>query len=203
MSADTAGAARRPGRPSSGARERLLEAGLETLLADGYAGMTTAKVAVRAGESKALIAYHFGSKDGLVGAAAAALGERITESVLAGVSGARSTRGIVAGIFEAVGEMLAQDERIARLYFDLNAASVVADEVRSALRDIKSRWREVLRGLLLDAGASARRIDAATILVIAGVEGLVLERLERGETSELASARRLFAEAAAAVIEPG
>ena len=55
-----------PGRPSTGARERILAAGLETLLADGYAGLTTAKVAVRAGESKALIAYHFGSKQGLV-----------------------------------------------------------------------------------------------------------------------------------------
>jgi AcrR family transcriptional regulator len=203
LSTAAAGTARRPGRPSSGARERLLEAGLETLLAEGYAGMTTAKVAVRAGENKALIAYHFGSKDGLVGAAAAVLGERITEAVLAGVSRARTPRGIVAGIFDAVGEMLTGDERIGRLYFDLNAVSVVADEVRAALRDVKGRWREVLRDLLLGAGASRRRIDAATVLVIAGVEGLVLERLERGETPELASARRLFAEAAAAVIETG
>jgi AcrR family transcriptional regulator len=202
LSSDAAGAARRPGRPSTGARERLLDAGLETLLADGYAGMTTAKVVLRAGESKALIAYHFGSKDGLVSAAAAALGERITEMVLAGVRSARTPRGILTGILDAIWAMLDADERIARLYFDLNAVSVVTDGVRAALREVKGRWREVLREILLDAGARPRRIDAATIFVIAGVEGLVLERLERGETTELAAARRMFTDAAAGVLEP-
>ena len=203
MSTGSAGAARRPGRPPTGARERLLEAGLETLLADGYAGLTTAKVAVRAGENKALIGYHFGSKDGLVAAAAAALGERITAAVLLGVSGTRTTRGIVGGILDSIGEVLKQDERIARAYFDLNAVSVVTDEVRAALREVKGRWREVLRELLLETGVPARRVDAGTVFVIAGVEGLILERLERGETRELAAARRLFTDAAASALGAG
>ena len=47
----TATPARR-GRPSTGARERILEAAIEVLKADGYAGLTIAKVAARAGESK-------------------------------------------------------------------------------------------------------------------------------------------------------
>jgi AcrR family transcriptional regulator len=202
LTAAAAPPVRRPGRPPTGARERLLDAGLETLLSDGYAGLTTAKVAERAGENKALIAYHFGSKDGLVGAAAGALGGRITAAVLAGVSGTRSPRGIIEGILDAIGEILDGDVRIARAYFDLNAVAVVADEVRAALREVKGRWREVLRELLLDAGTPARRVDAATILVIAGAEGLVLERLERGETRELAAARRLFIDAAAGAIGP-
>jgi AcrR family transcriptional regulator len=190
----------RPGRPSTGARERILEAGLETLLAEGYAGMTTAKVALRAGENKALISYHFGSKQGLVAAAAAQLGDRITQDVLAGVADARTATGILEGIVAAISRLLAEDERIARLYFDLNAVSVVEDEVRGALREVKRRWRAVLAGLLREAGVPARRIDAATVLVIAGVEGLALERLERGETPELEQARRLFVSSAASGI---
>ena len=75
-------AARRPGRPSSGARERVLEAGLEVLMADGYAGLTTAKVAARSGQNKALISYHFGSKQGLVAAVGHELSEAITEELL-------------------------------------------------------------------------------------------------------------------------
>ena len=191
--------ARRPGRPSSGARERILEAGLETLLADGYAGLTTTKVAVRAGENKALISYHYGSKDGLVAAAAAELGDRITREALAGLGGARTARGIATRLLRAVWEMLERDERVGRLYFDLNAVSVVEDEVRDALRAVKDRWRGVLTGLLADAGVPARRVGPATVLIIAGVEGLVLERLERGDNPELTAGCRLFAEAVGSV----
>ena len=71
LSEPAAAAPRRPrAGPRPGARERILEAGLEVMKADGYAGLTIAKVAARAGESKALIAYHFGSKQGLVAAVA-------------------------------------------------------------------------------------------------------------------------------------
>jgi AcrR family transcriptional regulator len=193
-------APRRPGRPSSGARERILDAALETLLADGYAGMTNAKVALRAGENKALISYHFGSKHGLVAAAASELGESITEAVLAGLSDARTVPEILEGIVDAIWRLMARDERIARLYFDLNAVSVVEDEVRGALREVKQRWREVLAGLLADAGVDPVRIGAATVLVIAGVEGLALERIERGETADLIEARRLFLDSTAAAL---
>ena len=54
-----------PGRPSTGARERLLDACLELLKRDGYAKLTTARVADVAGANKALISYYFGSKEGL------------------------------------------------------------------------------------------------------------------------------------------
>src|SRR5262249_35897981 len=78
----------RPGRPSTGARERILEAGLEVLKTDAYAGLTVAKVAARAGENKALIAYHFGSKQGLVAAAGGRLGVEITAAVTEAVGNA-------------------------------------------------------------------------------------------------------------------
>ena len=48
----------------------MLDAAVETLLEEGYAGLTYAKVAVRAGENKSLISYYFGSKQGLVAAVA-------------------------------------------------------------------------------------------------------------------------------------
>jgi AcrR family transcriptional regulator len=191
---------RGPGRPSTGARERILQAALETLLADGYAGMTMAKVAVRAGESKALIAYHFGSKQGLVAAAAAELRERITADVLADLGSARSVEGVIRGVVDGLWRILDRDPRIARLYFDLNAVSVVEDEVRAALRSMKDGWREVLAELLAEAGVPPARLPTAIVLVFVGLEGLALERLERGETRELGRARRLFVRIAADAI---
>jgi AcrR family transcriptional regulator len=201
LSPDTAAPPRPgPGRPSTGARERILAAGLETLLADGYAGLTTAKVAVRAGESKALIAYHFGSKQGLVGAAARELGELITSEVLDALGEATTVEQIVTGTVEGVWRILDRDVRLARSYFDLNAVSVVEESVRAVLREVKDRWREVLSGFLRDAGVPRRRIPPATVFLFAGVEGLSLERVERGATAEIEEARRMFERAAIAAI---
>ena len=72
-------AAVKRGRPSTGARERILDAAIEVLKSDGYAGLTIAKVAAKAGESKPLVVYHYGSKQGLVEASGRAVAEVITE----------------------------------------------------------------------------------------------------------------------------
>ena len=183
-----------PGRPSSGARERILAGCLEVLKADGYAGLTTAKVAAASGESKALISYHFGSKDGLVTAAGRELGETITEQILIGVEGARTVEEIVAGALAGAWRLLEQDARLPRVYFDLNAVSVVEDEIRNVMREVKSGFRTVLVGLLREADdpVSSRAAPALAVLIIAGIEGLCLEWIERGDTADLRRAKELF-----------
>jgi AcrR family transcriptional regulator len=190
-----------PGRPSTGARERILEGCLEVLKESGYAGLTIAKVAAASGESKPLVSYHFGSKDGLVAAAGRELGQEITREVLDGLEGATTVEAIVAGAAGALWSLIERDERLPRVYFDLNAVSVVDSGIRDVLREIKAAWREVISGLLLEAkppvaGAS---VGAVTTLLIAGLEGLTLERIERGETRELEDARTLFVSSVCAV----
>jgi AcrR family transcriptional regulator len=183
-----------PGRPSSGARERILAGCLEVLKADGYAGLTTAKVADASGESKALIAYHFGSKNGLVAAAGHELGQTITEQILVGIEGARTVEEIVNGALAGTWQLLEQDERLPRVYFDLNAVSVVDDAIREVMREVKGGFRTVLVGLLREADdpVSARVAPELAVLIIAGIEGLCLERIERGDTAELLRARERF-----------
>jgi AcrR family transcriptional regulator len=190
----------RPGRPSTGARDRLLDAGLEVMKADGYAGLTIAKVAARAGENKALIAYHFGSKQGLVAAVAEALGELVTTAVVEAAAGRKTVEGVVRGALEGVWKLMDTDERLARLYFDLGAVSVVEDDVRDVMRAQRARWRTVLIDLLRDAvpAVPARRMDSFAVLVSASIEGLALERIESGETKTLGQARELFIASASA-----
>lgn len=192
-------AARPRGRPSTGARERILTAALEVLKADGYAGLTIAKVAVRAGESKPLVAYHFGSKRGLVAAAGREVAEMITTAVLDAVEGADSVEKVVRGVVVGVDRVLDQDERLARLYFDLAAVSVVDPEIRRTIARVNEGWREVLTDLLTGAedGPTPARARVLTLMVIAGVQGLALERIERGPTPDLRRARDLFIRGAA------
>src|SRR5947209_5688001 len=61
---------KKPGRPSGEAtRQRIVDAALETLRNEGFAGATSRAIA-RAGDfNQALIFYHFGTLDGLLLAA--------------------------------------------------------------------------------------------------------------------------------------
>jgi AcrR family transcriptional regulator len=188
----------RRGRPSTGARERILEAATEVLKAEGYAGLTFAKVAARSGESKALVAYHFGSKQSLVAEVGRGVAELITTEVLEEISAATSVEQVIGGTVRGVERVLDRDERLARLYFDLAAVSVVDPEVRSTINEVNAAWRGVLVDLLSRAGVGASRVKPLTVMVIAGVQGLALERIERGNTQELRRARDLFVRSAVA-----
>ncbi len=198
MSAATAPVRR--GRPSTGARDRILEAAIEVLKSDGYAGLTIAKVADCSGESKPLVAYHFGSKQGLVQAAGRSIAEMITNEVLDTVDGATTVETVIRGVDAGVERVLDDDERVARLYFDLAAVSVVEPEVRRTIAEVNERWREVLISLLVEAsdGLPRARARVLTVMVIAGMQGMTLERIERGATTERKRARELFIRSAVA-----
>jgi len=188
------------GRPSTGARERILDAAIEVLKADGYAGLTIAKVAARAGESKPLVAYHFGSKHGLVQASGRAVAELITAEALDSVEGATTVEEVIRGAAEGIERLLDRDERLARLYFDLAAVSVVDPEIRETITEVNDGWREVLVDLFgnADDGPSRAGARALALMVNAGIQGLALERIERGLTRELKRARELFVRSAVA-----
>jgi AcrR family transcriptional regulator len=175
----------------------MLGAAIDVLKADGYAGLTVAKVAAGADESKALIAYHFGSKQGLVAAAGRAVAEEITERLLAAIERATSVEAVVRGVLEEVEGIVDDDPRLARIYFDLAAVSVVDDEVRATIREINEQWRGVISGLLSKAedGPSPARSRTITALLIAAAQGLALERIDRGPIGELKDARELLVEA--------
>ncbi len=199
-SASAAATPARRGRPSTGARERILEAAIEVMKADGYAGLTIAKVAARAGESKPLVTYHYGSKQGLVQAAGRTIAELITDEVLAAVEGAETVETVVKGVATGVERVLDRDERVARLYFDLAAVSVVDPEIRRTIAAVNEQWRVVLMRLLNEAsdGLPPARARVLTVMVIAGMQGLTLERIERGATPEWRRARELFVRSAVA-----
>jgi AcrR family transcriptional regulator len=196
----TAASARKRGRPSTGARDRILAAAIEVLKSEGYAGLTLAKVAARAGESKPLVAYHFGSKQHLVGDAGRAIAEMITDEVLAAVDGAETVEAVIRGVDAGVERVLDEDERVARLYFDLAAVSVVDPEIRRTIAEANEQWREVLIRLLTVAsdGLPRGKARVLTVMVISGMQGMTLERIERGATPERKRARELFIRSAVA-----
>ena len=195
----------RPGRPSSGARERMIDAALDVLKSEGYAGLSTAKVAARSGQNKALISYHFGSKQGLVAEVARAVSTAITEELLQAIGEPRDVRALARGLVEGVNALNARDEGLPRMYFDLAAQAIVDPEVRSIMAEMKAGYRAVLRRELArvtDGPRSSAEGDAAAVFMVACLEGLMLDELERGETPELVQARAMFVDSVAAAVRP-
>jgi AcrR family transcriptional regulator len=191
-----------PGRPSSGADERILEAALEVLKADGYAGLTTAKVAARSGHNKALIAYHFGSKQGLVAAAAREVSESFRAELLEGVGEPDTVERLARALADAMWRIFERDEGLARIYFDLISQAVVEPELLVVTRGIEQRHRAMLELLLagLEDGPPPSRRAAAAVFLVAGLEGLLLSRLHWGSDAALSQAREMFVRSAPAAI---
>jgi AcrR family transcriptional regulator len=135
-----------------------------------------------------------------VSAAGRSIAEMITEEVLDAVDGASTVEQVIRGADEGVERVLDDDERVARLYFDLAAVSVVEPEVRRTIAEVNEQWRQVLVRLLTEAsdGLSPARARVLTVMVISSVQGMTLERIERGPTPERKRARELFIRAAVA-----
>ena len=207
MAGETIPAGRRPGpgRPPSGARERILAAAFAILTAEGYAGLTMAKVAAEAGENRALIGYHFGGKQGLVAEVARGVAAVINGEILAAIEGVGAVEDLAEAAVAATWRVMDRDEGYQRIYFDLASQSVVDPEIEAIMSAVKSSFREVLRGRIreLTGLEDPAAIEGAAVYLIAGVEGLALERLDRGETPELAAARRIWVRSVAAVLAPG
>lgn len=190
-----------PGRPSSGADERILAATLEVLERDGYAGLTTAKVATRSGHNKALISYHFGNKKGLVSEVTRRVGEQLSLELLDAVGEPKNIEQLAQRLVDGIWGYLDRHEGQARIYFDLASQSMVDPEIREISSGVKDGHRAILRdllGRLEDAPPPAKR-DAAVIYLVAALEGLALERLDRGQ-GNVDEAAQMFVRSAAAAL---
>lgn len=205
LTPDVQSSPRRPGRPASDAPERILTAAYEVLKNDGFSGVTTAKVAAASGQNKALISYYYGSKQGLVAAVARRVSETLTNDVLARVDAARTPRELVTAIADALWDAMDRDPGLQRVYFDLSSQAVVDREIGGIMIEMKEGHRAILREVLrgLDAEIAADELDAIAIFIISGLEGLSLERLDRGDSPALRRASEIFIGASIAAIEGG
>jgi AcrR family transcriptional regulator len=194
---------RGPGRPASDAAQRILEGAYEVLARDGYTGMTTAKVAAASGQNKALISYYYGSKRGLVAAVARRVSERLTDEVLGGLGDPRTARALMEGVSDGLWRIMDADPGLQRVYFDLSSQAVVEPEVGGIMIEMKHGHRAIVRELLRGLGRRIpnAELDAIAVFVISGLEGLSLERLDRGDSPALRAACEIFIDSATAAIE--
>ena len=156
----------------------ILTAARDCLLADGYAAMSTRKVAQQADVPLSQIHYHFGSKDQLILALLAAENERLLErqAELFDPSLPLWKRwDLACDVFDDDLE-----SGYVRVLQEMIAAGWSSGQVRVEVREMLDGWNAVLTDLFTDTGipaidaAAERHLAALTAAVFLGAESLIL-----------------------------
>ena len=130
-------------------RKRIIEATRSRLLADGYAGLSTRKVAEEAGVPLSQLHYHFGSKGGLIVALFVEENTRLLE---------RQTNMYAQGKplwqrYEQACDFLEDDleSGYVRVLQEMLAAGWSNPEIGDVVRDLLSRWYVLLADVAREA----------------------------------------------------
>jgi AcrR family transcriptional regulator len=175
----------------------ILDAARTRLLADGYAGLSTRKVAQEAGVPLSQVHYHFGSKGGMV----LALLEAENQRRLARQSAMYAEDAPLWRRYERACDFLEDDleSGYVRVLQEMIAAGWSTPEIGAATREMVTGWYELLHDVAIEAGARFGGLgpfspaEAAALVVNAfiGAEALLLLGFDRHQMPIRASLRRV------------
>jgi AcrR family transcriptional regulator len=175
----------------------ILDAARTRLLADGYARLSTRKVAHEAGVPLSQVHYHFGSKGGMV----LALLDAENRRRLARQAAMYAEDAPLWRRYEQACDFLEEDleSGYVRVLQEMIAAGWSTPEVGAATREMVAGWYEVLAGVASEASTSFGGLgpfspaEAAALICNAfiGAEALLLLGFDRHQMPIRASLRRV------------
>ena len=169
--------------------ERILAAAYRCLAKHGYSGTSMQRVADEAGTQKRMVHYYFASRERLLDEVARRVGDRLLSQVEEAISGLEDPAEIVTVGFDRLWGEVRSDPQLQAVYFGLAAEAATDSSLRETLPYINDGYRDLIHKLVSDArgrGLDVRWDEGSlTVLIIAGIQGLTLQFLERGETEEL------------------
>lgn len=164
-----------PGDPSSATpRERLLGAALELIPEVGWAGVSTRKVAERAGLGSGLVHYHFANLQELLRLAATGAVEELLQDFLAHLrltSDPRQAVTALAGTLDSFDTSGPSN----LLMIETFLASTRHEDVRAGLEVIMAAFRADLADWLRSAG-EVRDPEGTAVVLSVAFDGLMLHR---------------------------
>ncbi|HZO60260.1 MAG TPA: TetR/AcrR family transcriptional regulator [Solirubrobacterales bacterium] len=174
----------------------ILDAAIDVIADSGCVGASMQAIADRAEVDKRVLRYYFGDRDRLFAAVVARLGDRIlgeAEEALADV--VDPDAGFAIG-FRVLWDTVVSTPRLHRAYFDLITTSLTDPELATHVVAIRERFGRLIeeRAVAAEAAGWVWTMDrsAMNALVIAGLEGLTLDYLQRGATDQLDRALRAY-----------
>ena len=163
------------------ATEALLDAAEQLLVEVGYAGITTRKLAERAGVNHGLVHYYFGSMEDLL----LRVVERFTEQLIARQKAMYAADIPFIEKWRQAMRFLDEDAESGyhKVWYEMQAMAWNDDAVRDRVQAVQKQWIEVVTDAfdvgLAELGVDRRRYPAKAVvaLVVTFNNGIILERL--------------------------
>jgi AcrR family transcriptional regulator len=166
---------------SSPTARRILDAARKILSEQGYSRLTLQAVEEESGEYRALVAYYFGSKQGLVDAIIDSLMDAEDEALREHLEGIEEPEERVRTLIDEQRQISA-DWRGFRAFYELLPHIMRDDRLREDLAADYAKSRELDRQTLAagrpgggSAGAGGEDLDKLAALSVAVVEGLAVQ----------------------------
>lgn len=170
-------------------RAATVEAVVDLAAGQNPAEITTTEIAQHMGLTQGALFRHFESKDAILQATMGWVSERILTRLDKAVDGAASPGAAIEAMFTTHIDFIARHPGVPRMLFgelQRDGDSITRKMVRTLLRDYQQRLR-----VLLDAGkvqgefAPDLDVDAAAVLFIGTIQGLVVQSLLAGKVAQL------------------
>lgn len=175
--------------------DAIIEAAIRCLARDGYSASSLGRIADEAGVQKRMVLYYFESREQLFDAVVRRIGDQLLAQVEGVLAGLEDPADIVATGFDELWGRLTNDRALLSAYFGLVAESVTDPRLRDSVGEIGEGYRQLIRRLAREVRGGGRvAIDeqVLTVLIIAGIRGLMLEYLEHGDAPPLRDAIGVF-----------
>jgi AcrR family transcriptional regulator len=177
------------------ASDALLDAAEQLLVEVGYAGITTRKLAERAGVNHGLVHYYFGSMEDLL----LRVIERFTDQLIERQKAMYAQPIPFIEKWRTAMSFMDQDSESGyqKIWFEMQAMAWNAPAARSTMQQVHHRWIDVVRSAfdagLTELGVDKRQYptDAVVSLVVTFNQGIMVERLLQVDSGHLALLRMI------------
>ena len=174
---------RSEGRALSGEKAQAIVESMRASVAEvGIAGSTFARVAAKAGVSRGLLHYYFGTKERLLIEVIRRDTEYRVAALGEAVRSADDVDGVIAAIFAAFDRTVTEERGYVYMVSELFIAGRHLDEIRRELGTLHSRARGELAAILREKAAEgvlALRFDAESVVahMLAAGDGATVQLL--------------------------
>jgi AcrR family transcriptional regulator len=164
---------------------RLLEAATRVLARDGVGRASVGRIADEAGMAKRMIAYYFGSRDGLLTRVVQRIGERIAGNLTEAAEDDASPEDAASAWVDALWSAVTAEPALVPAYFALTGGQRVG-ATSEALDELDALYVSLIRNFVLDHHPHARELsdvdlDTASEFIFAILRGMLLKWVIQGD----------------------